>query len=360
MTPLAGEHKNLGAKMVDFSGWLMPVQYTNVIDEHITTRNKAGLFDICHMGEFVVKGKDSFDLIQKLIVGELNKIRIGEAMYSLMCYENATVVDDLFIYKLDENEYMLVVNASNIEKDFEWINKYSTGFDVKIGNISEKTGKIDLQGPLSEKILGKLLNVDLPKRFEFIKTSVDNHKIIISRTGYTGDDGFEFYTRIDTIKNLWIKLMEAGQEFGIKAIGLGARDTLRIEACYSLYGHEINDAISPIEAGLGWAVKNKKEDYIGKNILEMQKKIRTKRKSICFSMLDRAIARENYDIISNEKIIGMVTSGTYSPTFKKSLGMALIEANYAKIGNELNIKIRDKLHKAEIVKRPFYAYKGGK
>ena len=359
-TPLVSVHEKLGARMVEFGGWYMPVQYTNVIDEHTTTRTKAGLFDICHMGEFIVKSKDSTQFLQQLIVGNLNKLIIGKAMYSLMCYENGTVIDDLFIYQLKENEFMIVVNTSNIDKDFDWLQKHSDKFDVELKNISEQTGKIDLQGPLSEKILKKLTDADLPQRFHFIEADIAGTKTLFSRTGYTGEDGFELYLQSEETEKMWNKLLEAGKDEGLKPIGLGARDTLRIEACYSLYGHEINESITPIEAGLSWAVKPGKNDFIGKSILEKQKKEGTEKTLVAFEMLERGIAREHYEIFADDKNIGHVTSGTYSPTFRKSLGMALLKKEFSNIGNKINIKIRGKLYNAIVVKRPFYEYNGRK
>ena len=360
-TLLVSVHEHLGAKMVDFGGWYMPVQYTSVIDEHTTTRTKAGLFDICHMGEFVVKGPDAIQFLQKLIVGNLSKVMPGKVMYSLMCYENGTVVDDLFIYQLKENEFMIVVNASNIDKDFKWIKGHADKFNVEVKNISEETGKIDLQGPLAKKILGKLTDVEFPERFHFIESAdVADIKTLISRTGYTGEDGFELYYTAKESEKMWNLLLEAGKDEGLKPIGLGARDTLRIEACYPLYGHEINEEITPIEAGLGWAVKTDKGDFIGKSVLEKQKEGCTDRKLIAFEMTEKGIPREHYKVFINHEKIGFVTSGTFSPTFRKALGMALIKKDFATIENEISIKIRDKFYKAVIVKRPFYQYKGGK
>ena len=358
-TPLASIHEQLGARMVDFKGWYMPVYYTNIIDEHTTTRTKAGLFDICHMGEFIVKGKDSAKFIQKLIVGNLNKIFPGKAMYSLMCYENGTTVDDLFVYQLKETEFMLVVNASNIDEDFEWMKEHSDNFDVEIINISEKTGKLDLQGPLSEKIMKKLTKANLPKRFHFIETDIAAIKTLISRTGYTAEDGFELYFPLKETEKMWNKILESGKDEGLKPIGLGARDTLRIEACYPLYGHETNKEMTPIEANLGWTVKFEK-DFIGKQALEKQKKYGTEKILVPFEMLDKAIPRENYEVFANNKKIGYVTSGTFSPTFKKPLGMMLIKTDFSHTKNKIKIKIRSKSHDAVIVKKPFYKYKGGK
>ncbi|MCH8328888.1 MAG: glycine cleavage system aminomethyltransferase GcvT [Nanoarchaeota archaeon] len=361
-TPLAEVHEQLGAKMVDFNGWYMPVQYTSIIDEHITTRTKAGLFDICHMGEFIVKGPDSAEFLQKLIVGNLDKIYPGKAMYSLMCCENGTTIDDLFVYQLKENEFMIVVNAGKIDEDFEWIKKHSDKFDVEISNISEQTGKLDLQGPLSEKILKKLTNADLPKRFYFTEADVAGIKTLFSRTGYTAEDGFELYFPLEESEKMWNALMGAGKDEGLKPIGLGARDTLRIEACYPLYGYEINETITPLEANRGWAV-NLEKDFIGRQILEKQKKQGTERILVPFEMLERGIPRANYEVFANNENnekIGYVTSGTFSPTFRKPLGMKLIKKEFSHIRNKINIKIRDKFYNAVIVKKPFYEYNGGK
>lgn len=351
------EHEALGAKMIEFGGWLMPVYYTSVIDEHNTTRNSAGLFDICHMGEIIIKGKDSFNFIQKLITNDLNKLTKGKAFYAAMCYENGTTVDDLFVYCLDNNEYMLVVNAGNIEKDLEWVKKNSGGFDVEVIDKSNETAKIDLQGPKAEEILQKLTNANLPelKRFHFIEEEVNGVKTIISRTGYTGEDGFELYFDSKNAVEMWNKLLETGKDYGIKPIGLGARDTLRVEACYSLYGHELNDKISPIEAGIGFVVKLDKESFIGKGSLLKIKENQTK-KVTAFEMLDRGVPRTDYAIRKNNEKIGFVSSGTFSPTLKKSIGLGIINIEHANIDNEIDIIIRDKTYKAKVVKRPFYSF----
>jgi aminomethyltransferase len=358
-TPLAGVHEKLGARMVEFGGWYMPVQYTSVIDEHITTRTKIGLFDICHMGEFTIKGPDSKKFLQKILTNNLEKLSIGKAIYSLMCYDNGTTIDDLFVYQLKENEFMIVVNAGTIDKDSEWINKYSHNLNVEIKNISEETGKLDLQGPLSEKIMKKLVNADFPERFHFTELNIYGIKTLVSRTGYSGEDGFELYFPIKEAEKMWNTLLEKGKEYGLKPIGLGARDTLRIEACYPLYGHELNESITPVESGLGWAVKTEKKEFIGKKVLEKQKKEGTERKLEPFEMIGNGIPRAGYKIFAEGNEIGYVTSGTYSPTFKKPLGLALIKSEFSGIGNKISIKIRDNFHEAIIVKKPFYKYKGG-
>lgn len=358
-TPLSEAHVKLGAKMVDFSGWYMPVQYTNVIDEHNTCRTKVGMFDICHMGEFTVSGRNSFDFLQKMVTKDLNKLENGKAFYTAMCYENGSCVDDLFVYRLSEDVYMLVVNAGNIEKDFDWLNKHKID-GVEIKNISDKTAKLDIQGPYAEKTLQKLTDFDLSKldRFYFTNIGLNDIKTIISRTGYTAEDGFEIYFEAEKAEEIWDKILEAGKEFGIKPIGLGARDTLRVEACYSLYGHEISEESTPIEAGISFVVQFDK-DFIGKDTLLKQKEEGPEKRLFCFEMIDRGIAREHYKIVSDGKEIGFVTSGTFSPTFKKGIGMCYL-SEFKEIGDEVEIQIRDKPYKAKIVKRPFYAYAGRK
>jgi aminomethyltransferase len=338
----------------------MPVYYTNVIDEHITTRTKAGLFDICHMGEFFIEGKSAFELVQKIITKDLNKLADGKAFYAAMCLENGGVVDDLFVYRFSQNKFMLVVNAANVEKDFRWILKQKSFFeDATIIDKTKEMAKLDLQGPKSEEILQKLTNADLKnlKRFYFVEDKVNDVSTIISRTGYTGEDGFELYFSSDKVVKQWNKLLETGKEFGLKPVGLGARDTLRIEACYGLYGHELNEEVNPIEAGIGFVVSLDKNDFIGKDALMKFKESGLKRKIIAFEMLERGIPRQSYDVLKNDVKIGSVTSGTMSPTFKKGIGLALIKVEHANIGQEIDIKIRDKTYKAKIVEKPFYKYK---
>lgn len=361
-TPLYDEHVKLGAKMVPFGGWNMPVQYTNVIEEHLATRNNVGIFDICHMGEFIFSGKKSLEFLQGLVTNDISKLQDKQCCYNCLCYENGTVIDDLFVYKLKENEYFIVVNASTIEKDFNWFIKHKIP-EVELKNISDDIAKIDIQGPRAQDTMQKLTDFGLSniKRFfcEKIKFKGIDDEILISRTGYTGEDGFEIYFNPKYASLMWNNILEAGKEFGIKPCGLGARDTLRVESGYSLYGHEINESITPIEAGLGFAVKLNK-DFIGKEVLQMQKENGTEKKLICFEMIDRAVPREQYAIMANNKKVGFVSSGTFSPFFKKGIGMGFIRSELSNIGNEISIGIRGKEYKAAIVKRPFYQYRGGK
>jgi len=358
-TPLYGEHIRLGAKMVEFGGWEMPVYYSNVIEEHTNVRGKAGLFDVSHMGEFIIEGNDAFKLLQKLITNDLNNLEDGRAFYSSMCLENGGIVDDLFVYRFNENKFMVVVNAANVEKDFKWFLRHKDFFDD--ANVIDKTNemtKFDLQGPRSEEILQKLTDFDLKNldRFCFVEDNVDNVSTVISRTGYTAEDGFELYFNSGKTVEMWNKLLEIGREFGLKPIGLGARDTLRIEAGYSLYGHELSEDVNPFEVGTGFTVKFNK-DFIGKEAL-LKAKDDLKRKIVAFEMLERGIPRQGYSVVKDNNTIGQVTSGTMSPTFKRGIGMALVNINRAFLENEIHIKIREKLYKAKIVNRPIYAFNG--
>ncbi|MBU0615188.1 MAG: glycine cleavage system aminomethyltransferase GcvT [Nanoarchaeota archaeon] len=358
-TPLYDEHLKLKARIVEFGGWEMPVFYTNVIDEHKTTRTKAGLFDICHMGEFIVRGKQAAEFVQCIITNDINKLTEGKAFYTAMCNEQGGVVDDLFVYKMSESEFMLVVNAGNIEKDFLWLKKHINSYDVELKDVSERTAKLDLQGPNSEAILQKMVNYDLSRleRFHFVKIKVDGILATVSRTGYTGEDGFELYFDSAHAKEIWNSILLKGKELGIKPIGLGARDTLRIEACYSLYGHELSEGLSPFEAGTGFVVKLDKPAFVGKAALERIKD-KSSRNIVAFEMIDKGVPRQGYEVFFGEERVGAVTSGTMSPTLQKGLGLALMDVNVL-LGSEILINIRHKLYKAKIVKRPFYSYKGG-
>ena len=335
----------------------MPVFYTNVIDEHNCTRTKVGLFDICHMGEFLISGKSAFDFIQNIITNDLRKLEVGKAFYTSLCLENGHVIDDLFVYMLADDKFMFVVNASNIEKDFNWLIKHKID-GVDIIDKSKETAKLDLQGPKSFDVLSKMVDVSDLKRFHFVEKDVLGVKIIISRTGYTGEDGFELYFDSSKAVDIWNRLLELGKDDGIQPIGLGARDTLRIEAGYSLYGHELNEHINPIEASTGFVVKLDKDNFIGKDALVRIKERGILRKVVAFEMIDRAIPRKGYTIVKDGTELGYVTSGTMSPTFKKGIGLAFVKVNESFVGNEININIRGKLYLAKIVKKPIYAYNG--
>jgi len=360
-TPLYEVYKEYGGKTIDFGGWALPVQFSGIKLEHEAVRTKAGLFDVSHMGEIEVKGSGSLAFLQKMLTNDIGKITIGAAQYSAMCYENGGTVDDLLTYKLADNHYLLVVNASNIEKDFEWLQKHTTG-DVILTNLSEDFAQLALQGPLAEEILKKINpSVDYAgiKYFHFQnKVNLAGKEVLLSRTGYTGEDGFEIYCQSEDAKDLWREILSLGEELGVLPCGLGARDTLRFEATLALYGQELSANISPLEAGIGFAVKlNKEADFFGKEALKKQKEEGLSRKLIGIEMLDRGIPRHGYKVFANDKCIGEVTTGTQSPTLKKNIGLALIQVDYALLGTEVEVEIRGKHLKAKVIKTPFYKRK---
>jgi aminomethyltransferase len=358
-TALYSEHVRLRAKMVDFAGWELPVMYTSIIEEHLATREHVALFDTSHMGEIVVRGEGAEKLLRRLIPTRMDKLEPNRTMYSCLCNERGGVIDDLFIYMISQNEYYLVVNASNIEKDEEWLRR-NTLPDTEIINRSTETAKVDLQGPHSGEILARVIRdnkLNTLKRFSFLYTEFNNEMIMISRTGYTGEQGFELYLHNDNAENLWKSLIRAGEDSGLKAAGLGARDSLRIEACYSLYGHELSEEISPVEAGLSWIVSSE-DDFIGRDALLKQKAEGAPREIVCIELVERGVPREGYRVEKNGEDIGHVTSGVFSPTFKKGIAMALAKSGVTVPGDSVSVIIRDKPVRASIVKRPFYAYNG--
>jgi len=342
-TPLYEIHKNLGAKIVDFGGWEMPIEYTSIIEEHNCTRENAGLFDVSHMGEIVVKGSSAKSELNKLITIDLNILHPKKIAYTFFTNEKGGVVDDLLVYMVNDEEFFLVVNASNTEKDYNWLCEHISGAEVI--NRSDEYGQIAIQGPNAQAILQNLFEFDLDTIGFFTFDYVDDN--IISRTGYTGEDGFEIYCRASNTVKLWNALID----LGVKPIGLGARDTLRFESALPLYGHELNEDITPIEAGLKFFVKFEKCDYLGKEILE--KKV-PERKLVGIELIDRGIPRNDYRVEKDGKDIGYITSGTYSPTFKKGLAMALLSTEAAQLDTEVDIVIRDKKVRAKVVKLPFY------
>jgi aminomethyltransferase len=357
-TPLFELYKEYGGKTIDFGGWELPVQFSSIKEEHEAVRTKAGLFDVSHMGEIEVKGSDSLPYLQKMMTNDISKIKNGGAQYTAMCYENGGTVDDLLVYKIEDNHYLLVVNASNIEKDYKWLEKHLEG-DVTLENLSEKTAQLALQGPLAEKVLQKLAGEQDLSQIGFFKFQQDvvfaGKKVLISRTGYTGEDGFEIYCDAKDAQELWRAILEAGKEEGVVPCGLGARDTLRFEANLALYGQELTPEISPLEAGIGFAVKlNKEADFIGKEALKQQKEKGLSRKIVGIEMIDRGIPRHGYPVFKGETQIGEVTTGTQSPTLKKNVGLALISAEYAGIDSEVEVEIRGKRLKAKVVPTPFY------
>ncbi len=355
-TVLYPDHVRLGAKIVDFAGFEMPVQYSGINNEHFAVREKAGLFDVSHMGEFSIKGEKALNLIQKLTSNDASKLVDGGIQYSTLLNEKGGIVDDLLIYKIKDNDYFLVVNASNIEKDWNWISKNNIeGAEMK--NLSEELSLLALQGPKALEILKKLTSVDLDslKYYHFTFGTVDGiENVLISNTGYTGAGGFELYIPNQYAEKLWKDLLSNGEEQGILPCGLAARDTLRLEKGFSLYGNELTDSTTPIEAGLGWITKLDKGDFLGKEILTEQKTRGTSRKLVGFELIDRGIPRHEYKVFNVEgQEIGEVTSGTMSPVKKIGIGIAYIKPEYAGIGTEIYIEIRDKKLKAQVVKMPF-------
>jgi aminomethyltransferase len=355
-TPLYNKHVEAGAKIVPFAGYDMPVSYTGINAEHEAVRTALGMFDVSHMGEFIVKGPGALDLIQRVTSNDASKLFDGKVQYSCLPNTNGGIIDDLLVYRMSEEEYMLVVNASNIDKDWDWIVSQNTG-GVELKNISDKTALLAVQGPKATAALQKLTDVDLAslEYYSFVRGSMagfDN--VIISATGYTGAGGFELYIKNENAEALWDAVMEAGKEFGIAYAGLGCRDTLRLEMGFCLYGNDIDDTTSPIEAGLGWITKFTKE-FTASDIIQSHKTNGTGRKLVGFVLEERAIPRHDYEVCDAEgRVIGKVTSGTQSPSLKIPIGMAYVETDFSKVDSEIYIKVRDKLSKAKVVKLPFY------
>ena len=360
-TPLYETHLKYGGRIVEFGGWSLPVQYSGIKDEHQAVRSRAGLFDVSHMGEILVDGPDALAFVQKLITNEAAKLETNQVLYSPMCYQDGNTVDDLLVYKKATGHYLLVVNAANIEKDWTWMQENVGDFNVKLTNISDVTAQLALQGPLSESILSKLTAAPLAalKYYWFMpEIEVAGKMVLLSRTGYTGEDGFELYCAPEDAVSLWDALMKAGQPMGLLPAGLGCRDTLRFEVCFPLYGHELSATISPLEAGIGMFVKWDKEDFNGRQALEEQKAKGIQRKIAGLEMVDRGVARAEYPVLAEGRQVGVVTTGSYSPSLDKNLGMALIQAEYAKIGQKLDVEIRGKNVAAQVIPKPFYKREG--
>ncbi len=354
-TAITQKHIELGAKMVPFAGFNMPVSYSGLNDEHLTVRNSVGIFDVSHMGEFMLKGDKALDLIQRVTSNDASKLTDKKVQYTCLPNDKGGIVDDLLVYRWDKNEYYLVVNASNIEKDWNWISKHNT-FGVEMKNMSDDLSLFAVQGPNAIKALQKLTDIDLSKMEYY---SFDAGKmagcddVIISNTGYTGAGGFEIYVWNKDAAKMWDAIMQAGKEFGIKPIGLGARDTLRLEMGFCLYGNDIDDTTSPLEAGLGWITKFTKEFTNSKNLNE-QKEKGVSKKLVGFEMIERGIPRHDYEIVNVKgDVIGKVTSGTQSPSMNKGIGMGYVKTEFSQPDSEIFIKIRDKALKAKVVRVPF-------
>jgi len=353
--PLHQIHVQLGAKIVPFAGFEMPVRYSSDLEEHHTVRNNVGVFDVSHMGEFSVKGPKALDLIQRVSANDASTLYDGKVQYSYLPNADGGVVDDLLVYRVAENDYMLVVNASNIEKDWNWIQQHNTE-GVEMENLSADICLLAVQGPNATATLQKLTEVDLAsmKYYTFkIGTMAGIENVVISATGYTGSGGFEIYVKNEDAEKMWNAVFEAGEEFGIKPVGLGARDTLRLEKGFCLYGNDIDDKTSPLEAGLGWVTKFTK-DFINSDALKLQKEAGIQKKLVGFEMIDRGIPRGHYELCDAEgNKLGEVTSGTQSPTLQKGIGMGYVPLSYSKPDTQIFVKVRDRLLKAQVVKLPF-------
>ena len=355
-TPLLGLHKELGAKLVPFVGWNMPIQFAGVLSEHICVRERVGLFDVSHMGEIEVKGKDAKKFLQFLLSNNVEKMFDGSILYSLMCYETGGVVDDLLAYRFSENHYFLCVNASNSDKDYDWIARHASSFNVNIKNTSSETSQLALQGPDAKNVLQSLCGISLDdlSYYNFRKGMVNNVESLISRTGYTGEDGFELYLSPKKVSEVFRSLMEQGRSYGIQPIGLGARDTLRIEMGYPLYGNEIDNNPTPLDAGLGWVIKFDKGEFLGRGSLLKQKEQGSpRRKLVGLKLLTRGVPRAHYQVFKNGESVGEVTSGTFSPTLNTGVGLCYVSSEYSDIGNHLDVKIRDQLVATEVIQLPF-------
>lgn len=356
-TALVNKHIELGAKMVPFAGFNMPVQYEGVNTEHETVREHVGVFDVSHMGEFLVTGEGAKDLLQYVTTNDISVMTPGRAQYNCMPNGNGGIVDDLIIYMFEENKYLLVVNASNIEKDWNWISQHNK-FGAELRDLSDEYSLLAIQGPKAVEAMQSLTSVDLSaiKYYHFeVADFAGLDNIIISATGYTGSGGFEIYCKNDQAEQVWVKVFEAGANFGIKPIGLAARDTLRLEMGFCLYGNDIDDSTSPLEAGLGWITKLNKGEFIDSDRLAKQKEEGVKRKLIGFELVDRGIPRHDYPIVdANGHMIGKVTSGTMAPSLKKAIGLGYVETQYATPDSEIFIEVRNKSLKAKVVKLPFY------
>ncbi|MFC1554751.1 glycine cleavage system aminomethyltransferase GcvT [candidate division KSB1 bacterium] len=352
-TALSAIHEKMGAKMVEFAGYTMPVVYSSIVEEHKCVRSDVGIFDISHMGEFKVTGEKALDLIQKMTINDASNLNPGQAQYSAMCYPDGGIVDDLLVYKFDDY-YILVVNASNLDKDFDWISKNIIE-GAELTNVSDDITLIAVQGPKSQDLLQEMTKTDLTgiKYYWFEEGKVEGKPMIISRTGYTGEHGYELYMKNEYAENIWNTLVEKGSKYNLKAIGLGARDTLRLEKKMCLYGNDITKDTNPIEASLGWITKLDKGDFIGKEAITRIKEEGIKRRLIAFKISGRGVPRHGYEIAKDGKVIGEVTSGTFSPSLSIGIGMGYVEKENSRIDTEIDIIIRGKNVPAIIIKPPF-------
>jgi aminomethyltransferase len=356
-TPLHARHRALGARMVEFGGWDMPVEYSGIVDEHMAVRTRAGLFDVSHMGEIEIAGADALRAVQHITTNDASRLSANQAQYSALTTPTGTFVDDVLTYRLADDHFMLVVNASNIIKDFNWISQNIRGIgDAAAVNTSSRYALIALQGPVAREVLQTLTGVDLPgiKYYWFATGEVASVRVTISRTGYTGEDGFEVFVPPNAAERVWDAILQAGKSAGVVPAGLGARDTLRLEAAMRLYGNDMDDTTTVLEADLGWIVGWTKEEFIGADVLRAQKANGTSRKLVGFEMLERAIGRHGYDAYVEGAKAGIVTSGTQTPYLKKAIGMAYLPSDRTAPGTEFEVDIRGRRAKAGVVAMPFY------
>jgi aminomethyltransferase len=356
-TPLVGKHRELGARLIEFAGWLMPIQYTGIVDEHKAVREAAGLFDVSHMGEIWFTGQGAVETANRLVTNDLESLKPGACLYSPMCNQKSGIVDDVIAYRVVD-DVLFVVNAANTAKDLEWVQARcgEAGSRTRVEDRSMKTVQIALQGPKTEEVLNRAGLAELIPlgRNRHVEVSVAGTPILASRTGYTGEDGFEFYHAWEAGAFLWETLFEAGAGLGLKPIGLGARDTLRFEMGFCLYGNDIDETTSPLEAGLGWTVKLDKADFIGKDALVAEKAVGVRRKLVGIELLESGIPRKGYPITSGGEAIGHVTSGTFSPSLAKGLAMGYVSTQFSQAGTEVSVEVRGKALRARITKLPFY------
>jgi aminomethyltransferase len=353
-TPFYDIHLRNKAKIVEFAGFLMPIQFRGIMEEHRKVRSSVGLFDITHMGEFEVWGKDAESFVQKMTTNDVSKLEVYQVQYSCMCYDHGGIVDDLLVYRLPDH-FLLVVNGACLEKDFRWLSDHLSG-DVELKDVSDQTALLALQGPKAEEVMRRLTDEDLSELRFYWATwgKVNGIEMLFSRTGYTGEDGFELYFSPQHAETMWNALMVAGKEFDIEPIGLGARDSLRLEMKYMLYGNDIDQHTNPLEAGLGWIVKLDKGDFVGKEPIQRMKQEKPKRRLVAFELLDMGFPRPHYQIQNNGQKIGEVTSGTFSPSLNKGIGLGYVPTEFSKIDTELDIIIRNKTQRVVVVRPPFY------
>jgi len=357
-TPLFDAHVKAGARMVPFGGWEMPVQYRGIIEEHRTVRSAVGLFDVSHMGEFEVEGPGALSALQTLTTNDVAGLDVGQVQYSVLCYPDGGIVDDLTVYRLAERKYLITVNASNIDKDFAWVTERCAErkLDARWTNVSARTGLIAVQGPRAEALVGRLADRDVTRigYYRFADGQVAGVSVMISRTGYTGEDGFELYAPWEATERVWLALLDAGAADGVAPIGLGARDTLRLEMRYALYGNDIDETTNPLEAGLGWVVKPAKGEFIGREAIEAMRAAGIPRRLVGIEMTERAVARHGYPVLAAGRRVGTVTSGSYGPSVDRYIAMAYLESAHAAVGSAVDVEIRGQGKPARVVKTPFH------